>query len=106
DGTCIGKAEDLDLAARTIDLQHAGKWAEERPTHVFVRRNVPSGSKPAALLALGKWVAENAIDAPGPHRAARDLLLGREPRFIQGSPGLEPGTAEDEVAKACRLGRE
>ncbi|HLU05708.1 MAG TPA: TM0106 family RecB-like putative nuclease, partial [Woeseiaceae bacterium] len=106
DGTCIGKVEDLDLAARTIDLQHAGKWAEERPTHVFVRRNVPSGSKPAALLALGRWVAENAIDADGPYRAARDLILRHEPRLVHASRGLEPAAAEDEVVKACRLGRE
>ncbi|MGH8168465.1 MAG: ribonuclease H-like domain-containing protein, partial [Woeseiaceae bacterium] len=74
DGSSIGTVDDLDLGGRTVDLQHSGKWADERPAHVFVRRNVPPGSKPAALFALGRWVAEHGIDAPGAYRAARDLI--------------------------------
>jgi uncharacterized protein len=106
DGSCIGAVEDLDLAARTIDLQHSGKWAEERPAHVFVRRNVPSGSKPAALLALGRWVAGHGIDDAGAYRAARDLILRRPPRLVRGARGLGNGAVEDELSSACRLGRE
>ena len=34
-----------------------------------------------SLLRLGAWVAEHGIDAPGEHRAARDLLLRRPPRL-------------------------
>ncbi|MEX2124813.1 MAG: TM0106 family RecB-like putative nuclease [Woeseia sp.] len=110
DGSTIGEVDDLDLRARTVDLQHSGKWADTRPAHVFVRRHVPSKPKPAALLALGRWVAGHGTDAPGPHRAARDLILRRPPRLIPESRGLgtrapasPPG---DEVATACRLGRE
>jgi uncharacterized protein len=106
DGSCIGSVEDLDLAARTVDLQHSGKWAEERPAHIFVRRNVPSGSKPAALLALGRWVAGQGIDGPGAYRAARDLILRYPPRLVTGSPRLMSATSEDELSIACRLGRE
>jgi uncharacterized protein len=107
EGNCIGTVDDLDLGARTIDLRHSGKWAEERPLQVFVRRNVPSGSKPAALLELGRWVAAHGIDAPGAHRAARDLLLRRPPRLIEGSPasGLRAMASDDEIEAACRLGR-
>jgi uncharacterized protein len=110
DGNCIGKVDQLDLGARTIDIWHTGKWAEERPAHVFVKRNVPSKPKPAALLALGGWVAENGIDAPGAHRAARDLILRRPPRLVPESAGLAaagPGmNGKQEVETACRLGRE
>jgi uncharacterized protein len=69
---------------------------------------VPSGSKPAALLALGRWVAAHGIDATGPYRAARDLVLRREPRLVPGSSGLQAGISppEDELVTACRLGRE
>jgi uncharacterized protein len=109
DGSQIGTVEDLDLGERTIDIQHAGRWADERPRHVFVRRNVPSGSKPAALLELGRWVAEHGIDAPGPHRAARDLILRRRPRRAAdaSAPEYEHGIVapDAEVAAACRLGR-
>jgi uncharacterized protein len=88
EGSNIGTVEDLDLAARTVDVQHAGKWADERPAQIFVRRNVPSGSKPAALLELGRWVAYHSVDAAGPHRAARDLILRRPPRLVASSGGL------------------
>ncbi|HEX7061054.1 MAG TPA: TM0106 family RecB-like putative nuclease [Woeseiaceae bacterium] len=105
DGACIGTVEEIDLGRLTVDIQHGGKWADERPAHVFVRRNVPPGSKPAALLALGRWVAEHGIDAPGAHRAARDLLLRRAPRLAASSPPLGADVlAEQELATACRLG--
>lgn len=107
DGTCIGTVEDLDLAARTLDVQHGSKWADERPTHLFVRRYVPPGSKPGALLDLGRWVAAQGIDAPGAWRAARDLVLRRPPRFAPGARGLGDGVdPADELGTACRLVQE
>jgi uncharacterized protein len=52
-------------------------------------------------------VAEHGIDAPGAHRAARDLILRRTPRLVAGSRGMGvQREAEDEVAEACRLGRD
>ena len=108
DGSGIGVVDDLDLAARTTDIQHSGKWADERPAYVFVKRNVSSKPKPDALLALGRWVAGHGIDVAGPHRAARDLVLKRPPRLISGSSGLDVHAAppDDEIDTACRLGRE
>lgn len=107
DGTKIGAIDALDINAGSIDLQHDGKWAAERPGHLFVRRNVPSGSKPAALLALGRWIAEQGVDASGPYRAARDLVLRRPPRLAAESRGLAPIQGEDdEVTTACRLALE
>lgn len=107
DGRRLGEIDDLDLGVHTVDIRHGGNSAEERPTHVFVRRNVPSGTKPAVLLELGRWVVKHGIDAPGPHRAARDLILRRAPRLAAGSRGITgKREAEDEVAQACRLGRE
>ena len=107
DGVRIGEIDDLDLAEHTVDIRHSGRWADERPAQVFVRRNVPAGSKPRALLELGRWVVAHGIDAPGPHRAARDLILRQRPRLVGGSRGLSlRRSAVDEVANACRLGRE
>jgi len=57
----------------------------------------------AALLRLGEWVAEHGVDAPGPWRAARDMLLRRPPSVgqVAGEPLQEPG--ESGLDAACRL---
>ncbi len=107
-GARIGEIESLDLAAHTIDIQHGGRYASERPERVFVRRNVPPGAKPAALLELARWIAENGIDDAGEHRAARDLILRREPRFRLGAQGLAPvpddASAAEGEARVISLG--
>ena len=45
------------------------------------------------LLEIGRWIAANGVDAPGEHRAARDLLLRRPPRLVRGSRGLAAESA-------------
>ena len=68
-----------------------------------MKRQVPSGTKPAVLLEIGRWIAAHGVDAPGDeHRAARDLLLRRPPRLDVGSLGLAPcaAGASHEVARA------
>jgi len=84
----LGEVVGLDVAARTIDIQHNGKYAAARPERVFVHRNVRPGTKPDVLLEIGRWIAAHGVDAPGAHRAARDLLLKRPPRLVHGSAGL------------------
>ncbi len=84
----LGEVVALDVGARTIDIQHNGKYAGERPARIFVHRNVRPGTKPAVLLEIGRWIAAHGVDAPGEHRAARDLLLKRPPRLVHGSAGL------------------
>ena len=92
DGKTFGEIETLDLSAHTIDIQQGGRYADFRPERLFVRRIVRPGSKPAVLLAMGRWIAANGVDAPGLHRAARDLILRRAPRFLPGTQGLAEAT--------------
>lgn len=106
DGTTIGVVEAFDPAALTIDIRHSGRYADDTARNVFVHRNVNPGAKPAALLELGRWVAEHGIDADGPFRAARDLVLRRPPRLLSSSSGLATLPAETELDTACRLGGE
>jgi uncharacterized protein len=135
-GVKIGDIEALDLAAHTVDILQTGRFASERPSALFVRRNVPAGAKPTVLLEIGRWIAANGIDSPGEYRAARDLILRVMPRFLTGAQGLtsEPplgsnsrvisfgaarsarerrtaanlagGSDDPEVRTACRLGFE
>jgi len=84
----LGKVVAIDVAAHTLDIQHAGRYAAARPERVFVSRIVRPGDKPDVLLEIGRWIAAHGVDAPGEHRAARDLLLRRPPRLVTGSDGL------------------
>jgi uncharacterized protein len=95
DGETVGKVEAMDLAAHTVDIEHAGRHADARPERVFVRRHVSPEPKPRVLLEIGRWIAANGADAPGPHRAARDLLLRRPPRFVRGARGLGSAAAAE-----------
>jgi uncharacterized protein len=87
-GQSIGKVAALDIAAHTLDIEHAGRHADVRPARMFVRRMVSPKPKPAILLEIGRFIAAHGVDAEGPHRAARDLLLRRAPRLVPGSRGL------------------
>lgn len=96
----------IDDADGTIDIEWKGDGAEPiHPTGLVPLNVFNDGLHRAALLRLGEWVAEHGIDADGPWRAARDLLLRRPPRAGQ-MPG-EPlcRTDEAELDAARRLGR-
>ena len=104
DGRPFGSVEAVDHVARTIDIKKTGACADVHPTSVFRHEIVHSGVLADSLLRLGQWVAEHGVSGPGPHRAARDLLLGRGPRLAGGHDG-GPLAARDEdgVAAARRL---
>ena len=99
-GKSLGRIAGLDVAAHTVDIEHTGRFADVRPERVFVRRMVSPRPKPAVLLEIGRWIAANGVDAAGPHRAARDLLLRRPPRVVLGSRGL---AAERSAPAAARV---
>jgi predicted RecB family nuclease len=102
DGATIGTVESLDLGAHTLEVKHAGKHADARPSHLFMKRNVRPEPKPAVLLTIGRFAAEHGIDAAGPHRAARDLILKRAPRLVPGARAVG-AAANTETASAANV---
>ena len=94
-GKRFGKVEAIDVAACTIDIRKGPGVAELHPGSVFRHDDIDDRVKHEALMRLGDWVAENGIDAPGPLRAGRDLLLRRTPR-----PGAELVAGQDTLAAA------
>ena len=85
----VGEVVEIDIAARTIDIKKTKKTAETHPKSIFVRpKNVNDDVLANALFRLGSWVNGNGVDSPGPHRAARDLLLRRSPRLTDKSDML------------------
>ncbi len=101
-GRPFGRAIAVDLQRGTIDIKKRGDTANEHPPAVYSFTKIKTEHQRAALLALGRWAADHGVDAPGDHRAARDLLLRRPPRL---STSASPLRCEGEasVAAACRL---
>lgn len=102
DSSQFGEVVSIDLQARVVDVKKRGAAAAVHPTSFFEFDHVSSREQEAAVFRLGTWVAENGIDAPGPHRAARDLLLRRPPRLASGTDWERPG--ESSLDAARRLG--
>jgi uncharacterized protein len=85
----IGEVLAIDLAARLVDIKKTKKTAEIHPVAVYAKDIGPGTDVLAdALYRIGSWVASHGMDAPGSYRAARDLLLRRAPRLIDGSTAL------------------
>ena len=72
----IGKIVEIDLASRLVDIKKTKKTAEVHPAAVYAKKIGPTTDVLAnALYRIGAWVEANGLDAMGPYRAARDLLL-------------------------------
>ncbi len=102
----IGKAgtiEQIDQFEGWLVLSRSPDHPDSHPT-ALVPCDIPrTDGQRASLLEIGRWVAANGIEADGPYRAARDLLLRLPPRV-----GLAPaedllGTGETGAAAALRV---
>lgn len=104
-GEKVGEIVAIDLIARTIDLKKTKKTAELHPNALYVKDIGPSTDVLAdALFRLGSWASTNGVDAPGDHRAARDILLRYPPKLTESFPNLIlPGESTVDAAK--RLGQ-
>jgi uncharacterized protein len=97
----VGEVDKVDPAGLTVDLRRT--VADPHPLAIVPLPWFRAREQQARLLDIGEWVADHGIDGPGPHRAARDLLLGRAPRA-----GQRPGASlrdpdESDLLAARRL---
>ena len=78
----------IDDAAQTVDLRGSADNPLPHPAAIVPLDIYMTTGQRAALEALGTWVADHGIDADGPYRAIRDLLIGRPPRtrMLAGEP--------------------
>jgi uncharacterized protein len=97
----FGEVESIDLSRLTLDVRKRGGTDGVHPASVFSHENVNPKPLADSLLRLGRWVAAHGIDAPGEHRAARDLLLGRAPGILgeAGEPLRRAGESGFEAAR-------
>ncbi len=80
-----GTVEDIDELGRTIDLKRGKKSEKPHPTALIPLDVMDNTKLVNSIMRLGRWVADHDIDAEGPYRAARDILLRRAPRLTEGS---------------------
>jgi predicted RecB family nuclease len=95
----IGEGAVADVAAGTVDFRRSVD--EPHPRAIVPLDWVRTLDLQASLIEIGEWVATNGIDPPGPHRAARELLLGRPPRAGQ-SPGETLGRLDETDLETAR----
>ncbi|MBA2373692.1 MAG: TM0106 family RecB-like putative nuclease, partial [Chloroflexi bacterium] len=95
----VGDLLSVDPAGLTVDIRRS--VADPHPAAVVPLPWVPTPEHQARLFEIGEWVAEHGIDGDGPHRAVRDLLVGRPPRIGQpvGDPLRRPDESEPEAAR-------
>lgn len=106
DGESFGSIDAVNVMQRTIDIKKRGAMADVHPTAVFVHRVIPAKEQAAALLRMARWVADHGVDADGPFRAERDLLLRNPPR-MKSAPGPHTGLrneGETALEAARRVG--
>jgi predicted RecB family nuclease len=103
DGRKFGEVEEIDLAARAIDVKKSGACADLHPTSAFAHDTVPAKEQADSLMRLGDWVAKHGVDTPGKYRAARDLLLRHRPRLAVLAEGSLEAPGEGGVRAARRL---
>jgi uncharacterized protein len=77
-----GEIVAIDEVNRTIDIKRGACSLVPHPAALIPNDVVSSDVLRDSLLRLGSWEAENGIDAEGPFRAERDLLLRRHPRSL------------------------
>ena len=99
----FGEVVAIDAAARTIDIKKGPSIESQHASSVFVHDVVRTDVLRDALLRIGEWVAANGIDADGPYRAGRDLLIGNSPRLRTNQIAKVIGDSSTELDAALRL---
>ena len=81
-GAAAGEVLAIDDITGCVDLKRGPTVAaRDHPRYLIPALPRDLSNQRRALLDLGEWVAGNGIDAPGPRRAGRDLLLRGVPRL-------------------------
>lgn len=82
-GEEVGEVVSIDMAHRSIRLKKKSRKVDVHPIAIFKFKNVEDKVKEGAIIRIASWVVEHGMDAPGPSRSGRDLLLRNAPRTIE-----------------------
>ena len=106
-GKKAGEIVWIDDARGLLDLKRGAKRRRRaHPRALIPGTPVPTKVLRDAIADVAEWVADHGIDAPGPHRAIRDLLLRRPPERLEPGNGSylavqgPPGSGKTYTARA------
>ena len=74
-GRKVGTVRAIDQVEGAVDIPRGIRSEPILATALIPHEYIRAEAQRVALMSLGTWVAEHGIDADGPWRAARDLLL-------------------------------
>jgi uncharacterized protein len=98
----VGTVVAIDPVSRTVDIRNIGEAVGFHPNAIFIKEPYRrTKAQQDSLYRLGCWVRDNGIDAGGPWRAVRDLLMRMPPRLAS-TERLEVSATEefsDELAR-------
>jgi len=102
-GKKFGCVVSIDPVKRTVNIRKTKKTSEFHPSSVYMwDAAINTDAQCGSLCRIGEWVVKNGIDAPGPYRAGRDLLLRRPPR-LAGRESLAARASETPENTASRV---
>ena len=98
-GTSVGKIVLLDDEAGVIDIRCGNTRPAPTPKSLIPFDLVRPTPKPESLQGLARHVLAHGIEGVREHRAARDLLMRRPPRFAIGEPLRRDGEGVEGAAR-------
>jgi predicted RecB family nuclease len=99
----VGTVVAFDGVTRIVDIKQTDDAKDFHPTSIFAREPYyKTDAQENALYLLGCWVRDHGIDAVGPWRAARDLLLRKTPRLVAPET-LKLSTTEEFSSELARI---
>ena len=99
DGQRVGTVVAIDDDSSTIEIKRGRNADPPSPTSLVPLEDIRTPEQQANLRRIAEWVIDNGIDAAGPFRAARDLLLRKPPNA--GQPNGDRLASPDEPAEAA-----
>ncbi|HXN53443.1 MAG TPA: TM0106 family RecB-like putative nuclease [Candidatus Acidoferrum sp.] len=99
----FGEVVAIDHAQGIADIKKMKRTADVHPPTVYMwDAPLNTDAQAGSLYRIGDWVASKEVDAHGPYRAGRDLLLRRPPRLLNGEK-LKPLASEKPENTASRI---
>lgn len=102
-GDKIGSVKSISLESYTIDIKKTANTAQIHPTSIHVSERIDPGSLATSLMDIASAIDEYGLGHNWPNHAAKDLLMKRKPKLLDGSEGAEILTGEDSTKAAIRI---